>query len=71
MATYKNRQCYFVANNINTVDYKNVTLLKKFITKYNKIVPRYYSGTSLKYQKKLALAIKKARYMALVPYTTQ
>lgn len=70
MATYKNRQCYFVENKINYIDYKNVALLKKFITKYNKIVPRYYSGTSLKFQKKLSFAIKKARYMALVPYTT-
>ena len=51
-----------------TVDYKNVELLKKYITKFGKIVPRYYSGVSLKNQKKLAQAIKRARIMALLPF---
>ena len=50
------------------IDYKNVELLKKYITKFGKIVPRYYSGVSLKNQKKLAKAIKKARIMALLPF---
>ena len=50
------------------IDYKNVELLKKYITKFGKIVPRYYSGTSLKNQKKLAKAIKRARIMALIPF---
>lgn len=50
------------------IDYKNVELLKKYITKFGKIVPRYYSGVSLKNQKKLANAIKKARVMALLPF---
>jgi small subunit ribosomal protein S18 len=50
------------------IDYKNVELLKKYITKFGKIVPRYYSGVSLKNQKKLANAIKKARIMALLPF---
>ncbi len=50
------------------VDYKDVETLKKFVTKFNKITPRYYSGTDLKTQKKLAQAIKRARYMALMPY---
>ncbi|MDR2640768.1 MAG: 30S ribosomal protein S18 [Candidatus Peribacteria bacterium] len=50
------------------IDYKNVELLKKYITKFGKIVPRYYSGISLKNQKKLANAIKKARIMALLPF---
>ncbi len=51
-----------------TVDYKNVELLKKYITKFGKIVPRYYSGVCLKNQKKLAQAIKRARIMALLPF---
>ena len=50
------------------IDYKNVELLKKYITKFGKIVPRYYSGVSLKNQKKLARAIKRARIMALIPF---
>jgi len=69
MATYKNRKCYLTENNINYIDYKNVNLLKKFTTQYKKIVPRYYSVTTLKNQKKMAKAIKNARYMALLPYT--
>lgn len=50
------------------IDYKNVELLKKYITKFGKIIPRYYSGVSLKNQKKLAKAIKRARVMALIPF---
>ena len=50
------------------IDYKNVELLKKYITKFGKIVPRYYSGVTLKNQKKLAKAIKRARIMALLPF---
>lgn len=50
------------------VDYKNLKYLRKFISKYGKIVPRYYTGVSLKHQKQLAKAIKNARRMALLPY---
>jgi small subunit ribosomal protein S18 len=50
------------------IDYKNVELLKKYITKFGKIVPRYYSGICLKNQKKLAKAIKRARMVALLPF---
>ncbi len=50
------------------IDYKNVELLKKYITKFGKIVPRYYSGVTLKNQKKLSKAIKRARIMALLPF---
>ena len=50
------------------IDYKNVELLKKYTTKFGKIVPRYYSGVSLKNQKKLAQAIKRARIVALLPF---
>jgi small subunit ribosomal protein S18 len=51
-----------------TINYKNVELLKKYITKFGKITPRYYTGVSLKNQKKLSNAIKKARIMALLPF---
>ena len=50
------------------INYKNVELLKKYITKFGKIVPRYYSGVCLKNQKKLAKEIKRARTMALIPF---
>ena len=53
------------------IDYKNVELLKKYITKFGKITPRYYSGVSLKNQKKLAREIKKARMMALSPFVNR
>ncbi len=50
------------------IDYKNTELLSKYITKFGKIVPRYYSWVSLKNQKKLSQAIKRARIMALLPF---
>lgn len=50
------------------IDYKNVELLKKYITKFGKITPRYYTGVCLKNQKKLAREIKRARMMALLPF---
>jgi len=69
MPTYSNRKCFFHNQNIQYIDYKNIGLLKKFLTQYKKIVPKYYSGTCLKHQKMLARAIKNAREMALLPYT--
>ena len=62
------KQCPIEAAGIREIDYKDTVLLKQYLTKYNKIVPRYYSDVSLKNQKKLARAIKRARYMALLPY---
>jgi len=50
------------------IDYKNTELLAKYITKFGKIVPRYYSNVSLKNQKRLAREIKRARIMALLPF---
>lgn len=68
MPSYKNRKCYFTENKVQFIDYKNLALLQRFITKYSKIVPRYYSGTKLKYQKNLAKAIKNARFMGLLSF---
>jgi len=53
------------------IDYKNVELLKKYITKFWKITPRYYTWVSLKNQKKLATAIKRARMLALLPFVNR
>lgn len=68
MPTYQNRKCKLCVNKATYVDYKNVRLLRGFVTKYAKIVPRYYSGTCLKHQKMLAPAIKKARIMGLLMF---
>ena len=60
--------CYFTKNNITYIDYKDVELLKKFISPNGKIIPRRITGTKAKYQRELAVAIKRARQMALLPY---
>ena len=60
--------CYFTKNNIKYIDYKDVELLKKFISPNGKIIPRRVTGTKAKYQRELAVAIKRARQMALLPY---
>jgi small subunit ribosomal protein S18 len=54
---------------LNYIDYKNVRLLRRHMTRYMKIEPRRRSGLTAKQQRKMANAIKRARYMALVPYT--
>jgi small subunit ribosomal protein S18 len=61
--------CYFTSNKLNEVDYKDVYLLKKFITENGKIVPSRITGTIAKFQRLLSLAIKRARFLALLPYT--
>lgn len=60
--------CYFTKNHIKYIDYKDVELLKKYISPSGKITSRRITGTSSKYQRMLATAIKRARYMALLPY---
>jgi len=62
------KQCYFSSNNIKHIDYKDVDLLKKFIDPYARILPRKNTGTSAKNQRKLALAIKQARFMGLLSF---
>ncbi|MBQ1447835.1 MAG: 30S ribosomal protein S18 [Erysipelotrichaceae bacterium] len=62
------KSCYFTKNKIKYIDYKDVELLKRFISANGKITPRRVTGTSAKYQRMLATAIKRARQMALLPY---
>lgn len=71
MATYYRRKkmCYFTANKIKDIDYKDVGLLRKFIMENGKIVPSRITGTKAGYQRKLTKAVKVARYLALLPYT--
>ncbi len=60
--------CYFTKNKFSYIEYKDVDLLKRFISSNGKIIPRRVTGTSAKYQRQLAVAIKRARQMALLPY---
>jgi len=62
--------CRFTQNNIKYIDYKNVKLLQKFVTEQGKIIPKRITGTIARYQRQLALAIKRARHMALLPYVS-
>ncbi|WP_193603764.1 30S ribosomal protein S18 [Niallia nealsonii] len=66
----RRKVCFFTANGITHIDYKDVDLLKKFISERGKILPRRVTGTSAKYQRKLTIAIKRSRTMALLPYVT-
>lgn len=67
----RKKVCYFTANKITHIDYKNIDVLKKFISERGKILPRRVTGTSAKYQRALTIAIKRARQVALLPYTTE
>jgi len=67
----KKRKCYFTENNINYIDYKDTELLLKFLNVHGKILPRRITGTSARHQRLLANAIKRARYMSLIPYTNE
>ena len=62
--------CRFTRNNIKYIDYKDVKLLQKYVTEQGKIIPKRITGTSSKYQRQLALAVKRARHMALLPYVS-
>lgn len=70
MATHFRRKkfCYFTSNDIESVDYKDIQLLRKFITESGKIVPSRITGTRARFQRQLAKAIKMARFLALLPY---
>ena len=61
--------CYFKENAITEIDYKDVKLLRRFITEHGKIMPRRVTGTSSKMHRKLVRAIKRARNIALMPYS--
>ena len=61
--------CRFTAEGVQEIDYKDLEVLKQYITETGKIVPSRITGTKAKYQRQLATAIKRARYLALLPYT--
>jgi small subunit ribosomal protein S18 len=64
----RKRYCRFTAEGIKEIDYKDLNILKNYITETGKIVPSRISGTNAKYQRQLSTAIKRARYLALIPY---
>ncbi len=61
--------CRFSAEGVKQIDYKDLDTLKAYISETGKIVPSRITGTKAKYQRQLATAIKRARYIALLPYT--
>ncbi len=66
----KKKYCRFKKNGIKYVDYKDPEFLKKFLNEQGRILPRRITGTSLKYQRKVGQAIKRARQIALLPFVT-
>lgn len=66
----KKRVCSFCIEKIDHIDYKDVNRLKKYITERGKIIPRRISGNCAKHQRELTNAIKRARQVALLPYST-
>lgn len=66
----RKKYCRFRVNNIKYIDYKDPSFLKRFLNEQGKILPRRLTGTSLKYQRKIGKAVKRARHLALLPYVT-
>ena len=66
----KKKYCRFRKARIKFIDYKDPEFLKKFLNEQGKILPRRITGTSVKFQRKVATAVKKARHLALLPYVT-
>jgi len=67
----KRRQCNFCADKIEHIDYKEVPKLRRYVTERGKILPRRITGNCAHHQRQLTVAIKKARTMALLPYTSE
>ncbi|MDX2085869.1 MAG: 30S ribosomal protein S18 [Candidatus Melainabacteria bacterium] len=65
------KRCYFLANKIPYIDYKDANLLKRFLTDRGKILPRRITGVSARYQRQLARAVKQARAAGLLPFTLE
>jgi len=66
--TKKKKYCRFKKSGIRYIDYKDANFLMKFVNEQGKILPRRITGTSLKYQRKISQAVKRARHLALMPY---
>lgn len=66
-----NKKCYFSENNIKHIDYKDTDILKKFLNPHARLIARKRTGVTAKNQRKLANAVKRARFMALLPYVAR
>ncbi len=67
---FKRRKfCRFTAEKIAEVDYKDINILKEFISENGKLIPARITGTKSRYQRQLSVAVKRARFLALLPYT--
>mgnify|MGYP000500923789 FL=1 len=64
----RKKRCYFTDNKVTYIDYKDIEMLKRFISDRGKILPKRVTGTKSNYQAELAVAIKRARHMALLPF---
>ncbi|MDD3449523.1 MAG: 30S ribosomal protein S18 [Gammaproteobacteria bacterium] len=67
----RRKYCRFTAQGVEEIDYKDLATLKEYVTESGKIVPSRITGTKARYQRQLATAIKRARFLALLPYTDQ
>ena len=65
----RKKYCRFTAEGVTEIDYKDLTTLRQYVTETGKIVPSRITGTKARYQRQLSTAIKRARFLALVPYT--
>ena len=63
--------CRFTAEHVTEIDYKDLNTLRQYVTETGKIVPSRVTGTKARYQRMLSLAVKRARFLALLPYTDQ
>ena len=63
--------CFFCVDKLDEVDYKDVERLKKYVSERGKIIPRRVTGNCAKHQRQLTIAVKRARFMALLPYTAE
>lgn len=66
--TTSEKHCHYCINNVEKIDWKDIATLQRFVSHYARIVPRRRSGLCNKHQRKIALAIKRARTMGLLPY---
>ena len=66
----KKKVCSFCQDKVDYIDYKDVAKLRRYISERAKILPRRITGTSVKFQRKVATAVKRARHLALLPYVT-
>lgn len=65
------KQCYFSQNNIQHIDYKDIEILKKFLNPHARLMSRKRTGVTAKNQRKLAMAVKRARFMGLLPFVAR